>query len=86
MKGSYISLSATDNIGDNIVKARNEANIDENGILLDDVFFAKPSQASQFVIGNSSNGWKERKTEDSRTLAEIKPKQELLYELIYEVK
>ena len=76
LKGSSISLSATDTIGDKIVNARNEANIDVNGVLLDDVFFATPSAAAAFVIGNSSNGWVEWKTEDGRTLAEIKPKQE----------
>ncbi|MCL2065655.1 MAG: DUF4357 domain-containing protein [Candidatus Cloacimonetes bacterium] len=76
LKGSSISSYTSDIIADKIKKARDEAKIDENGILLEDMLFASPSGASGFCVGNSSNGWTDWKTEDGRTLAEIKPKQE----------
>lgn len=53
------------------VREANKDYIDENWALKKDILFRSPSGASSFVLGSSSNGSDEWKTEDGKTLGEV---------------
>ena len=53
-----------------ILKLR-EANVDRNGIVLNDLAFKSPSTAANFVTGTSTNGCKAWKDEYKRTFKEV---------------
>lgn len=60
-KGSRIAPIDDMTIPTVIKERRNNAFIDENGILQEDMLFTSPSYAAMFVIGKSANGlttWK----------------------------
>jgi len=71
LKGSHIELSDVESIPPNIKEARQKANIDENGVLQEDVLFKSPSAAAGFVVGGSVSGMLEWKTAEGKTLKEI---------------
>ena len=71
LKGSHIETIDSDSIPPGIKDSRKKAQIDENGILLEDVLFRSPSYAAAFVIGGHANGLTEWKTEEGKTLKEI---------------
>lgn len=71
LKGSHIELNDSDSIPPGIKEARQKANVNENGILQEDVLFKSPSYAAAFVIGGHANGLIEWKTNKGKTLKEI---------------
>ena len=71
LKGSHIEINDSDSIPVGIKEARKKANIDSNGVLLEDVLFKSPSYAAAFVVGGHANGLTEWKTTDGRTLKDI---------------
>jgi hypothetical protein len=58
------------------VRDENKENIDANSTLLKDILFKTPSGASCFVLGASTNGNIEWKTEDGKTLKEVEVEDE----------
>lgn len=71
LQGSHIA-SVDDNTIPAIIKERRKkANIDENGILQEDMLFTSPSYAAMFVIGKSANGLTSWKTSDGKTLKSL---------------
>jgi hypothetical protein len=70
LTGSHIETIDSDSIPLGIKDSRKKAQIDENGILLEDVLFRSPSYAAAFVVGGHANGLIEWKTEDGKTLKE----------------
>jgi hypothetical protein len=54
-----------------IKERRRKAQVDENGLLQEDVLFHSPSYSAAFVIGGHTNGLIDWKTSDGRTLKEI---------------
>lgn len=70
-KGSHIISVDSDTISVGIKKERENANIDANGILQEDVLFSSPSGAAMFVIGLSSNGRSRWKTAEGKTFEEV---------------
>lgn len=63
LKGSEVARKYYDYISSSVKKAINSAKVDENGILLEDVFFTSASSAGSFITGNSINGlisWKNK--------------------------
>jgi len=54
-----------------IKERRRKAQVDENGLLLEDVLFHSPSYSAAFVIGGHTNGLIDWKISDGRTLKEI---------------
>ena len=76
MTGSQISPVMAKHLPDNIKKERKKAKISEENILLEDVFFKKPSSAAEFVTGLSSNGyesWINKKGETLNIFLNRKP-------------
>lgn len=71
LQGSHIEIIDSQSIPSRIKDARKNANIDDNGILQEDVLFNSPSYAATFVIGGHVNGLIAWKTEDGKTLKEI---------------
>lgn len=71
LKGSQIETIDSDSIPPGVKDMRQKAQIDPNGILLEDILFRSPSYAAAFVIGGHVNGLAEWKTEDGRTLKDI---------------
>ncbi|WP_053364950.1 GIY-YIG nuclease family protein [Bacillus sp. FJAT-27245] len=71
LKGSRIETIDSDSIPSTIKDRRKSANIDANGILLEDILVRSPSYAAAFVIGGYANGLTEWKTEDGQSLKEI---------------
>ncbi|MBP2029017.1 hypothetical protein J2Z35_002855 [Acetoanaerobium pronyense] len=71
LKGSLIETIDSERIPPGIKEKRKKANIDENGILQEDVLFKSPSYAAAFVIGGHVNGLTEWKTKDGLSLKEI---------------
>ena len=71
LKGSYIARTDNDTISDTLKERRRNVQIDENGILLEDVLFSSPSYAAAFVSGRSENGLTRWKTNDGKTLKEL---------------
>lgn len=77
LKNSHIETIDSDSIPPGIKDRRQKAQIDENGILQEDVLFRSPSYAAAFVIGGHANGLTEWKTEDGKTLKEIENNDEI---------
>ncbi|MDR0577562.1 MAG: GIY-YIG nuclease family protein [Candidatus Accumulibacter sp.] len=73
LSGSAIRKNTVPSCPDHAKSARedNKDYIDENGVLQKDILFKSPSAASGFVLGASTNGNKEWKTGDGKTLKEI---------------
>ena len=73
LKGSYITPKTTSSIPTGVKKARQEyaKQINQEGILLQDVSFSSPSYAASFVIGRNSNGLIEWKNKDGTSLKEL---------------
>ena len=71
LQGSRISLADDDTIPASIKERRKNAQIDEQGILLEDMLFSSPSYAAMFVIGKSANGLTSWKTSDGQTLKSL---------------
>ena len=71
LKGSYIEMDESDSMPPTLKDIRKKVDIDEKGILQENVLFRSPSYAAAFVIGASANGLIEWKTEDGKTLKEV---------------
>jgi len=71
LKGSLIEIIDSERIPPGVKEKRKKANIDENGILQEDVLFKSPSYAAAFVIGGHVSGLMEWKTKDGLSLKEI---------------
>lgn len=71
LEGSKIERSDAKSIRESIKIDRKNANIDENGILLESVLYKSPSYAASFVVGGSINGLKSWKTKEGLTLKEL---------------
>ncbi len=71
LKGSKISPQIKDVISASTRNARSNAKIDAESVLLEDVLFASPSGAGEFVIGNTCNGWTNWKTKDGVSLKDF---------------
>lgn len=66
-KGNYVERFRAKLMESNVVRA------DGDKVVFDrDHLFGSPSMAAIALLGRSANGWKEWKTEDGRTLDEIK--------------
>ena len=70
-KGSKISPQLKNVVSDSTRNARINSKIDDNNVLLEDVLFATPSGAGEFVIGNTCNGWTNWKTKAGVTLKDF---------------
>lgn len=70
LHGSMIDPVNSPNISKRLAYLRNSSNIDNQGILREDMIFNSPSNAASFVIGNSANGKVAWKLMDGRTLKE----------------
>jgi len=72
LRGSVINSKINDKTCSGVAKkARENAKVDENYTLLEDVLFSSPSAASMFVTGASSNGYTAWKTAEGRTLKDV---------------
>jgi hypothetical protein len=71
LRGSQIEMMDSEAIPGSVQKHRKRANIDEEGILQEEVLFASPSYAAAFVIGGHANGLTAWKTEQGVLLKEI---------------
>jgi hypothetical protein len=71
LKGSHIETIDSESIPSAIKDIRKKAQIDEYGILQEDVLFRSPSYAASFVVGGHANGLIEWKAENGKTLKEI---------------
>ena len=71
LQGSHIASVDDNTIPVVIKERRKKANIDENGILQEDMLFTSPSYAAMFVIGKSANGLTSWKTSDGKTLKSL---------------
>jgi hypothetical protein len=77
LKNSLIEIIDSDSIPPAIKESRRKAEIDENGILLENVLFQSPSYAAAFVIGGHANGLVEWKNKYGKTLKEIESSMDL---------
>ena len=68
LAGSHIELIDSKSIPTGIKKARENAKVDDEGLLQEDVLFRSPSYAVAFVVGGHANGLTEWKTADGITL------------------
>ena len=71
LQGSHIASVDDNTIPAVIKERRKKANIDENGILQEDMLFTSPSYAAMFVIGKRANGLTSWKTSDGKTLKSL---------------
>lgn len=71
LKGSLIETIDSESIPDKIKQIRKKANIDNHGILQEDLLFNSPSYAAAFVYGGNTNGLIDWKNADGKTLKEI---------------
>ena len=71
LKGSMINTIDSNSIPPGVKKARNNAVIDNNGILQENVLFQSPSYAAAFVNGRSTNGLTAWKDKEGKTLKDI---------------
>lgn len=71
LKGSHISTTYDNTVPAILKSMLEKANVDNNGILLEDVLFNSPSYAAMFVIGKSANGLTSWKTSEGITLKEL---------------
>lgn len=75
LRGSSISPQDDNTISVGIKERRKSAQVDDNYVLLEDVFLASPSGAAMFVVGKSANGWTSWKTQDGKTLHDLESDQ-----------
>ena len=66
-----INTIDSNSIPHGVKKARNNAVIDNNGILQGNVLFQSPSYAAAFVNGRSTNGLTAWKDKEGKTLKDI---------------
>ena len=71
LKGSMINTIDSNSVPPGVKKARNNAVIDNNGILQENVLFQSPSYAAAFVNGRSTNGLTAWKDKEGKTLKDI---------------
>ena len=71
LKGSMINTIDSNSIPPGVKKARDNAVIDNNGILQENVLFQSPSYAAAFVNGRSTNGLTAWKDKEGKTLKDI---------------
>ena len=71
LKGSMINTIDLNSIPPGVKKARNNAVIDNNGILQENVLFQSPSYAAAFVNGRNTNGLTAWKDKEGKTLKDI---------------
>ena len=71
LKGSQLSPEVKDAVSMEIKKRRASAKIDSNYILQEDIVFSSPSGAAEFIVGNSSNGWRVWKNKDGVELKDL---------------
>lgn len=71
LKGSMINTIDSNSIPHGVKKARNNAVIDNNGILQENVLFQSPSYAAAFVNGRSTNGLTAWKNLAGKTLKDL---------------
>jgi len=71
LKGSMINTIDSNSIPPGVKKARNNAVIDNNGILQENVLFQSPSYAAAFVNGRNTNGLTAWKNKEGKSLKEI---------------
>ncbi len=70
LSGSDVERINTQYLLESLVVRKKNANIDENGVLQEDLLFSSPSAAASFVIGTAVNGREKWLTEDNKTLKE----------------
>ncbi|AJD91990.1 methionine sulfoxide reductase A [Jeotgalibacillus malaysiensis] len=61
----------SDSIPSGVKQKREQAQIDQSGILQENVLFKSPSYAAAFVVGGHANGLTEWKDADGRKFGEI---------------
>lgn len=71
LAGSLIETIDSESIPDKIKMIRKDANVDENGILQEDILFNSPSYAAAFVYGGNINGLVYWKNDKNVSLKEI---------------
>ena len=71
LKGSMINTTDSNSIPHGVKKARNNAVIDNNGILQGNVLFQSPSYAAAFVNGRNTNGLTALKNLAGKTLKDL---------------
>lgn len=71
LKGAKISPESDRNVPSTLRAIRNNARVDENQILLEDMLFNSPSYAAMFVIGKPANGREEWKNKDGLSLNKL---------------
>ena len=70
LKGSIVSTKVADN--DDVISMRNKVSSSiKDGVVIEDIVCASPSNAATIVIGNSANGWAEWKDVNGVTLRKI---------------
>ena len=71
LKGSQISPEADATIPQIVKNERQNAKVDENNILLEDIILPSPSCAAMVVVGKSANGLTSWKTDKNVTLKDF---------------
>lgn len=71
LRGSHVETIDSEAIPDKIKEIRKKADIDDKGILQEDILFNSPSYAASFVCGGHANGLTEWKNEQGKSLKEI---------------
>lgn len=71
LKGSLIETIDSESIPLGVKEQRKNAEIDENGILQENILFRSPSYAAAFVIGGHANGWTEWRTKNGISLKDL---------------
>lgn len=70
--GQHVSENEGQSITDHVRTLRRE-NVGQLGIVNKDMRFSSPSQAAEFAIGHSCNGWVQWKTEDGQSINIFRP-------------
>lgn len=71
LKGSMIEIIDSNSIPPSVKKCRENANINENGMLNENILFKSPSYAAAFILGGHVNGLTEWKTIEGKSLKEL---------------
>lgn len=71
LKGSMINTIDSNSVPPGVKKARDNAVIDNNGILQENVLFQSPSYAAAFINGRNTNGLTAWKDKEGKTLKDI---------------
>lgn len=69
--GQHVAADDSDSI-DKTVRALRHDNIDPHGVVLNNVRFSSPSQATAFVTGHASNGWTQWKTKGGNPIDQFR--------------